>query len=722
MGISSSSFSNYLELFKKSMNITDTSQISIYKYYNEFQEFLKKGDVDTANLSVSLSDIIEQGFFDSLANSENNELNTGDSAKNFIGSLLRNLFNDSDLKGKLDSNGNEILDKEEFDIFMNSLDNNKDSNITIDEIFEAIEKIKEGKIDLTNPADTDKAETLPPAGGNSDISGENSPGTNNVRNNPKNTNNKENNVNNNPNVNNIDNKDANSKSLDNMTASELSAEKAARNNTLQEKENNLREVYAGNTEGIKTAQNNYEKAEENYNTEIENNTKIEESLKEARTKNQEDISKKEDEIKNINTNITDNESKIFELGQSISALDSKISAFEASERNLGTSDDEEEQKKIDSMKQSISEQKQAADAERKRLQEEKTSLEETVNNLKNTDLKTAEKELSDLKTERETIESQINEQGGDEVQELYTKLTTERDNLSKVKNTELTSAKNSVEEAKKAVTEVNDKIKETETTQIKKDYSLKESLADNPFGKVDKYNANWIEGETSAPFMLITPEGIEDYTDVPVIVCYPGSGGICAGKDVQLNNKNSLTNSILEQAGENAPKAIFLVMQTNHTNNWTNGKENVVQYTREALQYVKNHYDIDENNISATGHSLGGDGVRYVAQQDTTLFTSKRIAPISPASIGGVDNKFLSENYDVRLYSGWQSSDGCYNNAIRLANKFFGGNSFIASGGAHVNSTKAAMGNSNSNNWKNDINNNNISDFFEHLLLGKNAK
>ena len=65
MNIQNNSFKSYLKLFQKKLGITDTAAFSLYKYSKEFQDFLKnEAKYDTSLAKLSISDILEQSFYD----------------------------------------------------------------------------------------------------------------------------------------------------------------------------------------------------------------------------------------------------------------------------------------------------------------------------------------------------------------------------------------------------------------------------------------------------------------------------------------------------------------------------------------------------------------------------------------------------------------------------------------------------------------------------------
>ncbi|MBR6163957.1 hypothetical protein IKQ26_08740 [bacterium] len=155
-------FKNNLNKFHSSMNVSDNSDFSIFKYSSEFRDFLNDNLTDFSDSEgISIFDILNQ-------NSENeNSL--------FFMELFSELLNDEDLVEIIDTNQNGKIEKEELEEFFNSLDENKNSEITFGEFFNGLDSLKKknNKPNRTQPTSSTPSPSAQKSDNNSNQSSQN---------------------------------------------------------------------------------------------------------------------------------------------------------------------------------------------------------------------------------------------------------------------------------------------------------------------------------------------------------------------------------------------------------------------------------------------------------------------------------------------------------------------------------------------------------------------
>ncbi len=594
------------------MGITDKKNFSLYKYSSEFLKFLKNEyKVDTSLSSMSISDIIEEGLQDKLQNPED----AGKQGKNFLTDMLLNMFKDSDIIKDVDYNKNGQIDKEEIDSFLGAIDFDGDKNITLDEIFSSIDKLKDGTLQpllSATPSEEPPAST-DSTGGTGGGTGPTGPTTNTD---PGNTD------------------DTKTKAVADMSLEELKTEKTTRETSLTEAQNNLDAVYNGTNENVKTAQDNYKTAEDAYNTAVENDENISAEFKKKRKTNLENIANKETEIAETKTSINAKESEIFKQEALVGEDDATIQGLEAALANLKSSsagDDKEKAQEISSKKADV--EAQLATAREKKtndeaaLQRKKEEL-QALNDKKDAQ----EGELKTLETERAEIENEIatNEKYSEATKTALKTFQEAKTNLDSVKSTEETNAKNAITKAKEAVTEVNKAINEKTKAKVERDNSLKSDV----FGENVQYTTEYITDESGMKYMVIKPADADPDEELPALVYLHGSGEV-GGNDDTLK-RSSLPHTLLTgqtltprgKAGEyKFPEGFrgYIICPILSSGNWCN--QNAENGIRSIVTNFQKSHKVDKDNIALAGHSLGGMGTIYMAKHMGDVFS--RAAVIS---------------------------------------------------------------------------------------------
>ncbi len=121
-------------------------------------------------------------------------------------------------------------------------------------------------------------------------------------------------------------------------------------------------------------------------------------------------------------------------------------------------------------------------------------------------------------------------------------------------------------------------------------------------------------------YLLYTPS--DPTENMPLIVYL--HGGNCKGDDLELITAEDGLPGYLRDGKLGDVRAYVIMPQLpSSLNDWTNGASAV----RELIDATVSEFGIDEENISLTGHSMGGTGTWDLALLYPTLFA--RIAPLS---------------------------------------------------------------------------------------------
>lgn len=127
----------------------------------------------------------------------------------------------------------------------------------------------------------------------------------------------------------------------------------------------------------------------------------------------------------------------------------------------------------------------------------------------------------------------------------------------------------------------------------------------------------YTHGEYGAtiPYRLILPEVYDERYIFPMVVFFHGAG------ERGVENERQLTNCV-QQIADNMPKAIILVPQCSHENQWVDTPWEEGCYSMDAVpesdemaavmalvEEIKQQYSVDKNRVYAAGISMGGFGV-----------------------------------------------------------------------------------------------------------------
>ena len=641
MDVNSSSFLKYLEKFQKKMGITDIKKFSLYKYSSDFLKFLINDlKIDTSFSSMSISDIISEGLDEQLKLEDGQEDKTG---KNFLTDVLLKLFKDEDFIKDIDTSQDGQLDKEEIDKFLGAIDFDGDKNITLDEIFSSIDKLKDGTLQpslsptpsVEPPTSTDSTGGSGGGGG-----GDINPGNN---------------------------EDTKPKTIADMSLDELKTEKTTREKSVTEAENNLNAVYDGTNENIKTAKDAYATAKSDYETAIDNDEKISADLKKNIKTNIGDIENKEKEISETKTSINTKESEVFKQEAVVSEDDATIQGLEAALNDLNSQsagDDAEKAKEIASKKADVQAQ---LDAAKKKKTKDEAELQQKKDELQalNDEKDAKEGELKVLEDKRAAIEKDLaeNTKYSQATKDALAEFQKAKTNLDSVKSTEETKAKEAVTKARESVTEVDKAINEKTKTKTEKDNSLKSDV----FGENVKYTASeqYITDSSGMKYMVIAPADADPDEELPMLVYLHGSGEVGSSIDTLKGSslpRTMLTGQTITGQGQfNLPENFrgYIICPVLSSGNWCN--DNAENGIRSIIKNFSSTHKVDKDNIALAGHSLGGMGTIYMAKHMDDVFS--RAAVISGYQTrdkeGTID--ISSIKIPIMGFVGTNGDDGAYN-------------------------------------------------------------
>lgn len=133
------------------------------------------------------------------------------------------------------------------------------------------------------------------------------------------------------------------------------------------------------------------------------------------------------------------------------------------------------------------------------------------------------------------------------------------------------------------------------------------------FGKDIGFTHEYICSDDVMPYALYTPTNTETSEKMPLIVWLHGSGEINVYKDVFLNSGLPFVLNNWQTEGFNA-----YILCPHLTGSWNSGRWDTPR-AKDNLQALLNkfiiEYNIDVEKIVIVGHSLGGQGTLYMAQE-----------------------------------------------------------------------------------------------------------
>ncbi len=261
---------------------------------------------------------------------------------------------------------------------------------------------------------------------------------------------------------------------DDMTLEKLEEEKATRVATLNEKQAAVDEILSGNTESIKAAKAEADKAQ----TEYENAVKEDPGLKKFEKqilKNNENIKKNEEALDKNAKAIVDKESEISTAEDTLDSAKGELEALTSALSELpalsGKEEDKARDKAIKAKKSEIEAQiktqKKAVETAEKQLEKLKKDLEKL--NKEKTKL---EEEKTKLQEEKTKLDAEVEKYGSEVTKAKLEAFDKAKERVEQVKTEALTKAKAELKTAQDNVKEINAKITAKKAEETKQKHSL----------------------------------------------------------------------------------------------------------------------------------------------------------------------------------------------------------------------------------------------------------
>lgn len=259
----------------------------------------------------------------------------------------------------------------------------------------------------------------------------------------------------------------------------------------------------------------------------------------------------------------------------------------------------------------------------------------------------------------------------------------------------------------------------TETTQPEEETTTQthptESLETEPsmevvqnesknFGTDITFTNEYISDGYVMPHVLYTPSTAETSENIPLIVWLHGSGEVNCSEETFFKRGLPAVMSTWSLEGFNA-----YILCPHLKGDFNSGRWNCQtarNYLQVLIDRVVAEYNIDAKNIIIMGHSLGGQGALYMANQLPVYFS--KCIPLSGYT-SGIDNKEIdipTIGYVGKTNSGEDSTSVYYMKNYVAA--VFGENSCFFINASHGDLPKKAL--------EIDVNNNNRSDMIEWMF------
>lgn len=461
----------------------NNNKVSVFSYADELDKFLNDKYKDVIdNSTIKTDDILklkfENGKF--IEYNETDDENKNEKKLPIVG-ILNDLLNDAKMKCIIDSDNDGKIDEDEVKEFIKSIediDGNSD-DVSFKDILSGTKKIQEVDISDYTEEEADNSLSGCENGGYSSSasgsSGYSSPGI----------------VSNGiipastpsaivsassalPETSAINDKSLNIQpNTDGETLEDLEQKKAEKEAELSEAENSYNQVYTGENENVKTAQNDYDNAKAEY----ENLLAKEESLKEEQKQKLLEVAS---DVENALSAVNQSEIALNEAQEAVTVQEGNIKQNEASLSELKETlnsitipetDDEdvkaEAKAKLDEVKAKISEEENKLNEEKAKLEELKAKKEEAQNQLteKRSELAKAQEYKSNL--ENEFIIN--NENIANELKNALDVFNQAGEKVQNTKDSEANKASQAIETVQNELGEINNKIIEK---QQEKDLKL----------------------------------------------------------------------------------------------------------------------------------------------------------------------------------------------------------------------------------------------------------
>lgn len=252
-----------------------------------------------------------------------------------------------------------------------------------------------------------------------------------------------------------------------MTLPQLITEQSKRQKALKEAQSDYNSASGGDTNAIKTAKKAEAKAKDEYEKALKNDDKAKEIRKDIE-KNIDAIDKNQKQIDEKTAKIAKKEAEISKNDNEISAAQSELSAMESALASLNSA--KQDDKDIASKKSSLSKTIVSKKKDIEKLQKQSKELKNELQKLKDEKQK-LEEEKKKLEEQKAQLDAKVNENCSDTTKKALEAYNNAKKQTQEIKTKELAEAKTKLEEAKKSLAEIDEKIKVAKAAEVKSKYS-----------------------------------------------------------------------------------------------------------------------------------------------------------------------------------------------------------------------------------------------------------
>ena len=623
-------FSEYLQnlgIIPETENEEEVSGVSIFEYKEEFKDFIQENydiDMESEDFSTNLSDLMETEIEDGKLVLSEEEAQNKDLA--FMVNLLNGLFEDEEFAKNIDEDGIEGLNEEEikkFITFAGSQDD-KEENLTFDEIAEGFKKVNDGEYDAQDIELTEEKEEEieeMPASSATHSSGGSSGGGGGYSSSGNTTSSSQNSTQN------------SQKTYEQMSSEELSAEYQKQKSSVDSKTQSVNDVIAQNNQDVA-------KAKEEYDNAINADENISSELLNRRNQNLDAITQTDSTIAQLKTDINNLDSQISASASELSAIESSISALNTSMSTLANapSDDSEAQAEVSAKKEAINEQLTQLQTKQQEVANNKAQLEEQKAQ-KQQELEQNNEKLNTLNLEKASIDEEILANGNEQ-----TKQTLEAYNQARTKaDTNLKTAQDALQTEKNKLNEIEKYLNAAQAKDIQDTYGY--SPTADIFKEVNGYNWDTVKGQTRLNYGVISPNDIDPNKKMPLLIYLHGTGHESGGLGLMEQRVYGEIFANYKQEDFNG----YVLCPNLTSGTWQS--ENSAQAIEEMIADFAKTHNIDEENIALVGHSFGGSGALFMANSQTFNGSGRYRLKSAAALTGYPARKYNDFNIPVTIYA-----------------------------------------------------------------------
>ncbi len=313
------------------------------------------------------------------------------------------------------------------------------------------------------------------------------------------------------------------KTVDNMNLVELESQKTQKTQEVQEAQQNINKIHSGENEAVKNAQNDVDKAKEDYdkalNAEIESNPELKQlflPLKDTIAQ----IDSTQKAINDVQIQIADMNNELTSQTSTLSADESNLAALESSKSSLLAKKDSGDEKlrakideKLSSLENQIKAAKDKVEADKKAIDELKEKLEK---------LETGEGGLKELQENLEKLE-QTKTQQEENIENIISDTTKQakeaydnaQKNLASIKEAELEKAQQILTTKQDELNKINELINEKQALKTQSengvsvyDFNFETNLTAQQASDLEKFKSLYENNQEKY-------QKVEDATGVP---------------------------------------------------------------------------------------------------------------------------------------------------------------------------------------------------------------